>query len=265
MIRNLDLRKFVAIAFLALALGGQARAQTPEVVRLAVDEWCPLICVDNGKVINGFLVETLTQAMQLHGYKVEFVLHLDSRAINEMKGSALQGSIVGPRDHDLKVSDAVGYTRECFYTLSDSQWTYTGVDSLDTVSLGISDDFSFEMPELDQHIEKNRRNHQRIDIAHGDHASVINFNKLLGMRFQVLAEDEAVMAMLIDKMQARNKVRLAGCAGKPVPFFIGFFQENAHSDDYVRALNTGMKQLATNGQLAALRLRYNLPDISSPR
>ena len=262
---NVNPRHMVAIFIVALGLHGTVRAQPAEVVRIATEDWCPLVCTENGKVTGGYLTEAITQAMQLRGYKVEFALRLDFGAINEMKGTALQGTFVGPHDQGVKISDVVFWTRECFYTLTDSAWTYNGVESLTSVSLGISSDFTFEVPELDQHIEKNRRNHNLIDIAHGDHASSINLNKLLGKRFQVLAEDEAVMAMLLDKTKAADKVRMAGCTGKPLPIYVGFFNENPHSDDYAKALNAGMKQLAANGQLAALRQRYNVPDGSTTR
>ncbi len=242
-----------------------ACAQTT--VRIASDDWCPYVCAENGQITGGFLVDVVTQAMQLRGIRVDSVLVPFSRAMNETANGNIQAIYSPPADPRLILSVPVIYARSCFYTLPDEPWTYRDLGSLNNTTLGAIADYNYDDSLLDDYIQRNRNNPQLVDMAYGEFAGMNNIKKLLAKRFTVMVEDEAVITVLIQKLQRNNDSKLAlkqaGCLDNPIAVTIGFSRNDLHSDDWVKALNAGLRQLESSGRLAMLQRRYQIAPTSS--
>lgn len=230
-----------------------------QVVRLASDEWCPYVCVENGRISGGFFVEVVQQAMRPAGYRIEPVLLPFTRAVNETISGHIDGLFSPSLDPRIIKSNPLFYSRSCFYTLKNQHWTYRGIDSLAAISLGVIHDYDYDDATLDAYIEKNHRNKALIDRAYGEFAGLGNLRKLLAGRFMVLVEDAAVMPALTRQLSAGELIRMAGCMETAAAVTVGFNIADPRSAAWIKALNAGVQQLEASGKLQALRLRYNIP------
>ena len=239
-----------------------ADAQIP--IYIASDDWCPFICAKDGKITGGFLVDASIEAMQSGGYQVEPVLMPLSRAIHETTLNHIQGVYAPPIDQRFDLSVPIGYSRACFYTRTDSIWTYRGLDSLHDVVVGIVSEYGYDENGMDAYIVQHQHEAASFDLAYGEHAGAGNLKKLLAARFPVMLEHESVMALLIRQTDAKH-IRQAGCLDHPLSLPVGFTRMDPHNVAWKLALAKGMRQLEANGKLAELKRHYQIVDTTTDK
>ncbi len=263
--RRIIHRFLFAALILPIMAGALCYAQTTiparpsQVLKLASDDWCPYVCVENGHIASGFLVDLASEAMGISGYKVEPTLLPFTRAINETASGDIQGVLSPPYDARLRISPAIIYTRSCFYTLNNQNWTYRGLSTLQNVTLGVIPDYNYDDSIFDAYVEKNKHNAALIDMAYGEFAVINNLKKLMASRFTAMVEDEAVIALMARKLNVENKIRQAGCLDTPISITIGFSKADPRSDEWLKALVSGIQQMESSGKIQALRAHYQIP------
>jgi len=228
-------------------------------VRLASDEWCPFVCVKEGRVAGGFLVDAAAQALASQGYHVEPVLMPLNRAILQANTGNIEGVYAPPLDARLRLSAPVAWSRACFYTRSGGSWVFHGMQSLQAVKVGVIGEYGYDGGEMDAYILRRRADHGALDFSFGATAGTTNLQKLLGGRFQVLLEHEAVADYLSHAAKAEGQLRKAGCLAHPLPLTIGFAQQDDRSDAWIRALADGVRNLELSGTFGRLREQYGIP------
>lgn len=233
-------------------------AQANDKVRLASDDWCPFVCVQNGKIQNGFLVEVSIKAMALSGYQVEPELRPLTRAIHETVHRVIEGVYAPPLDQELRLSLAITYSRACFYARVDGTWQYKNKESLKEQTIGVIANYGYDDGEMDAYIAKNVQQTSLIELAHGDTAGTSNLHKLLKGRYHALLEHEAVMEHLSQRLNLRNQIKQVGCLEHALPLTIGFSKHHEHAEEWIRALNNGIARLETSGELNLLRRQYGI-------
>jgi polar amino acid transport system substrate-binding protein len=248
------LHALMLAALLATPPGALAAAP----LRLASDDWCPFICVENGAIADGFLIELTTRVMAVAGYRVEPVFMPLNRAIMQTGAGSIDGVYAPPLDRRLRPSVALATSRACFYTRPDESWTYRGIDSLKTVAVGIIDEYGYDNGPMDAYIARNRQHPALLAPAFGTTAGTINLRKLLGGRFRVLLEHSAVMDRLARTSGVTGQLRQAGCLEQSLPLTIGFSADDARANALVRAVADGLRQVNASGQLHALQQRYGI-------
>ncbi|MCR9085112.1 MAG: transporter substrate-binding domain-containing protein [Rhodobacteraceae bacterium] len=130
-----------ATAFTGLSL--MAGVAGAEPVRVAYSSWCPHICTDADEVLlpdrPGFAVELVRDALADQGFDVVFQPLPFSRQLQEVS--------IGRQDAVLHIKRApdrnyvwpnvpTGTDQQCFVVREDNDWTYSGMDSLEGVSIG---------------------------------------------------------------------------------------------------------------------------------
>lgn len=233
-------------------------AQASEKVKLASDDWCPFVCVQNGKIHGGFLVDVSIKAMALSGYQVEPELRPLTRAIHETIHNTIAGVYAPPFDPELRLSEPITYSRACFYSRLDGVWHYKNLDSLREQTIGVIADYGYDNDEMDAYIAKNVQNKSLIELAYGDMAGTNNLHKLIKGRYRVLLEHEAVMEHLSQRLKLRNQIKQVGCLEHTLPLTIGFSKQSQHADAWIRALNDGISRLEASGELNLLRRQYGI-------
>lgn len=233
-------------------------AQANEKVKLASDDWCPFVCVQNGKIHGGFLVEVSIKAMALSGYQVEPELRPLTRAIHETIHNTIAGVYAPPLDQDLRLSVPITYSRACFYSRLEGDWHYKNQNSLSEQTIGVIADYGYDNDEMDAYIAKNVQKKSRIELAYGDMAGTNNLHKLIKGRYQVLLEHEAVMEQLSQRLNLRDQIKQVGCLDHALPLTIGFSKHSQEADAWIRALNQGLSRLEASGELNLLRRQYGI-------
>lgn len=228
-------------------------------LRLASDDWCPFICAEDGKLTGGYLVELTAQAMAAGGYRVQPLLLPLNRAVRDTLSGAIEGVYAPSIDPRLRLSVPLAYSRACFYTRTDSSWTYGGIATLRGMVVGVIDDYGYDDDVMDRYIERNHGQAGALAFAYGEQAGATNLQKLLRGRYPVMLEHEAVAARLGARIGVAGQLRQAGCLDHPLPLTIGFAAHDARSAQWLRTLAQGLRKLEQNGGRTALRQRYNIP------
>lgn len=248
------------ILFAGLLAPLSASLADPAVVRLASDEWCPYVCTSKGKLEGGFLVEVATRSLAAAGYRVEARLLPLNRAMRETADGTLDGVFAPPANALLRASIVLGQSRACFFTSTQSAWTYLGIDSLKGNRLGLIGHYEYDLGEADRYIRNNASNSNAVDFSYGATAGYTNAKKLMLGRFDILLEHEMVMYRLIAELKAKGKFRKAGCLEQGIPLGIGFASGGKRSDVLLTALAQGVRQLEKSGELGRIRARYGIKD-----
>lgn len=233
-------------------------AHASDKVKLASDDWCPFVCVQNGKIQNGFLVDVSIKAMALSGYHVEPELRPLTRAIHETVHHIIAGVYAPPFDQDLRLSLPITYSRACFYSRMEGTWQYKNRESLSEQTIGVIADYGYDNGEMDAYIAKNLQQTSLIELAYGDTAGTSNVHKLIKGRYHALLEHEAVMEHLSQRLNLRQQIKQVGCLEHALPLTIGFSKQSPQADAWIRALNDGISRLEASGELNLLRRQYGI-------
>lgn len=254
--------KFLILAVSIFSLSTQAKAQ--ETITLVADEWCPYNCAPNSEK-PGYAIEIAQEIFNKDNIKLVYSNLPWDRAIEEAKQGNYNG-IVGANRLEAEgfifPEEKIGYSVNFFYVKEESNWQFNGISSLENVSLGVIDGYSYN-EELDAYIEKNRNNSAKIQVIDGETGLVQNFKKLEMGRIDVFVENQAVGANYINENRIVG-IKSAGQMTDPDKnhdyVYIAFSPANPNSQKYADMISAGIKEMRANGKLQEILDKYYVSD-----
>jgi polar amino acid transport system substrate-binding protein len=254
--------KFLILVVSIFSLSTQAKAE--EVITLVADQWCPYNCVPDSEK-PGYAIEIAKEIFNKNNIKIVYSNLPWDRAIEESRKGTYNG-IVGA--NKLEASDfifpeeKIGYSVNMFYVKEESTWQFDGIASLEKVSLGVIDGYSYNEG-LDAYIEKNKTNSSKIQVIDGETGLVQNFKKLDMGRIDVFVENQAVGANYINE----NRIVGLKSAGQITDvnkendfIYIAFSPSNPNSQKYSQMLSDGIKEMRASGKLQEILDKYYVTD-----
>lgn len=243
-----------------LAAALPCRAEQALLVR--ADMWMPY----NGEPDDarpGYMVELIREIFEPLGYHIDYALTSWSRALEECKGGRIHAIIGAGEDRkpDFVFPDeAIGWSGYAWFVRRGFAWTFTGLDSLRGVRLGVCDTCTYD-EELDAYIASHRGTEAVQPLA-GEDMVQKNIAKLLGDRIDVFYEDPLVVRWELLRREATHMVQLAAMAPEDrfERIFMGFSKALPESEHLARLFDEGLRRLRTSGRLAAILAQYNLED-----
>jgi polar amino acid transport system substrate-binding protein len=251
-------RQLVARGVLLTLLGfaGWARAET---LVIAGDIWCPVNC-QPGSERPGIFVELAREIFAESGIEVQYQALNWARTLQQVRRGHLNAAIgAGVEDAPdfLFGTTPVASSRNCFFTLPDSTWRFTGTASLAGQRLGVINDYSYG-DELNAYIALHHSDSERIQIAAGDTALALNIGKLTHDRVDVVLENAWVMQAMLASQGRVGALREAGCRSPDVPIYLAFSPALESSPRYVALFEQGVQRYRANGRLQALLDAYGV-------
>lgn len=256
----------VAAAAPRAALGSPAAAvvlppTSEATVLVAVaDEWCPYTCAEDAQQ-PGYLVDLVRAVFEPLGYRVEYRVMPWPRALRETQlGRASLAMGATPSNaRDLVLPDLpAGRDESTFAVRRDSTWRYTGIRDLETITLGVTADYTY-FPEVDDWVERHRDNPDRIDVATGDAPLTTSLRKLESGRIDAFVENRNVLLHAAARHPTRLGIRMEGrIPGDDI--VIGFSPFSARDAALAGVFDERLRQLRANGELAAILAQYGLED-----
>lgn len=248
----------VTLGFIALT--APARAET---ITLVADSWCPYNCAPEDEH-PGFIIEIAKQAFAKHGIEVQYSVLPWTRAIEETRLGKYTAIVAASRDD---APDFVypkvpqGWMRNMFYVKKGSTWRYSGIKSLNGISLGTIADYSYN-PEIDGYIAKHRGDMKYIQVISGDNALETNVKKLLAGRIGALIEGQYVMDYYLSQHPNAGQMEVAGSlpATDTDNLFVAFSPKGPKAKQYAKILSDEMQAMRKSGELAKILASYNLKD-----
>lgn len=231
-----------------------------ETVTIVGDPWCPYNC-EPGEDKPGFMIEVAQEIFKENGIDVVYKVVPWTRAIDEVrkgKYNATVGGYIDDTPDFIFPEHAMAKSVDAFYIKQDGplDWSYKGVSSLETVSIGVIRDYSYGAI-VDQYISDHKKDSSRIQFASGDNALEQNVKKLLAGRIQVVVEDGDVMQRFLTASNQKDKIKMVGHdEGENV--YIAFSPNEAHSKQYAEMLSEGIARYEQSGRLQAIKAKYDV-------
>jgi len=230
-----------------------------ETIKVATIDWCPQICAD--KEYPGFAVDTIKMIFEDSPYELDIEVYPWTRAIDMVhngEAHALLGPVKSEAPGLHYPDNEIGRQRVCFWTKTDSQWRYTGIDSLKKLQIGIGYDIT--LAELNSYFEKNKHQFQPMSV--NDEYIIKNAKKLEYGRIDTFVATYFNAMYELKAAHMESRVRVAGCT-KFERFYMAFSRNINQSNSIekmVKYFDEKMNDLRRSGKVAHIMQRYGLED-----
>jgi polar amino acid transport system substrate-binding protein len=253
-------------------------AQTRTVVKLQADVWCPFNCKDTDKD-PGYMIEIAKAAFDTIKVDVEYKNLSWNKAIDEARKGVTNG-IVGSAVTDapdfIYPAVPLGRTKNCFFTLPDSKWTFTDSESLKKVRIGVIEGYTYGEP-FEAYVSaylaekekdpkaKNKKDmdmNSLVQTVPGDQSLALNIKKLSAKpsRIDAFVEEESVLKNhLYSKGLPETTYRNAGCL-KPDNVSIAFGPKDPKGKEYAKLLSDTVSAMRKDGRLKKILDKYGISD-----
>ena len=246
----------MALSLILLVAPTKGEESGDDVVTLVADEWCPYNCAPDAES-QGILVEIARQALRLEGYRVDYQSMPWRRAIRGVRNGNSDGIIgAGPAETpDFNFPDQpLAIAHHSLFTRPDSNWTYTGLESLGNIRLGVVQEYSYGGL-YDAYIAPNENDAERLMVLSGNQV-LPRLIRLLEMgRIDALAAEEKVLNHHYQNEGRINRLRNAGLAYQE-ELYIAFTPARPEGRELAEALDRGMVKLREQGMIAEILADY---------
>ncbi|MFC3150569.1 substrate-binding periplasmic protein [Litoribrevibacter euphylliae] len=240
----------------ALLLVSHAHSDT---ITIRSDVWFPMNG-EPGSAQPGYMIELAQTILSKHGHTVDYRLMPWERALNEVR-LGTEDCVVGAYKEDapdfIFPEEHWGMDNSAFYIKKGGPWRYTGLDSLDTIKLGVIGGYAYG-DEFDEYVKQNK--HDNIQTVKGDNALEKNIKKVIAGRLTTFIDSPLVVAAKLKEMGMEGNIDEAGTLGDPSPMYIACSPVKPNSKDYIKLIDDGTKALRASGELDAIMAKYGLKD-----
>ncbi len=258
---------FIVTVCFMLAFPASASQGSEKTITLVADEWCPYNCASDA-TSPGYMIEIARAVFEPLGYQVEYRVMSWERAMQEARKGKYSGIIGAMKDEApdfIFPQQAQGLSTGILYVKADSNWQFTGIESLADISLGVIEGYAYGGA-LDEYIRKNSADTSRIQSISGDTSMAQNFEKLAMGRIDAYVEDMNVANKYFMDNSLESTFKVAGHAESPGVdddmVYIGFTPALENSRELAEALSLGMEHLRKTGKLEQILNKYNVKDWS---
>lgn len=246
------------ITFLSNSVFSNQTSPSTPMIRLMADEWCPYNC--NPQKDPGYAVEIFKEIFQAKG-NIDYKISDWSLAIDwtrEGKNDVLVAATTGDAPDFIFPKEVIGHSRLCFYSTPSIRWKYNSLDSLKNIKLGVIKSYSYG-EKLDQYIQLNQNNAQKIDFSIGETPLDELSKKLLTSRIDLIIENENVMSHYLRKTKQEKTIKNIGCE-ETIKLYMAFSPKIPNALKYSQEFDDGIKILRKNGKLKEILNKYSVVD-----
>lgn len=233
-----------------------------DTLRIATDEWCPYDCIasqNQGKV--GYLGDLLVETLEARGHKVEFVEVSYSRGLQLVREGKLDGTMACFREEapDFVYPDfALGKSNSTFFSQKDSNWRYTGKESLEQAELiGIIKGYDYIDPTVMDYLNQNPENVLAIT---GEKPLERLLEMLINGRLTAVIEDKSVLEYKAQQMGKADQLKVSGITDVVIDVYTSFSPQNPNSAEYAQIVSEETLKMREDGRLQTLLDRYGIQD-----
>lgn len=211
----------------------------------------------------GYVIDILQKIYEKAGYQVEYSIVPWTRALAAVEQGAEDGAIgsLQTAEREKKFffpAEECGVTYNEFYVKNNSSWQYKDIASLSKLNIGIIGGYLYA--ELDDYINANRNNANRITTTFGENALEQNIRLLAAGRLDGILVNEKNIQISLKKLKMENQFKSAGMAGKPQKMFVVFSKQTNNGKELAELFSKGISDLRKSGELKKILAGYNLKD-----
>ncbi len=251
------MKKTALLVMAVIVFGAAVPCHAGGQVKLAADDWPPFSAEPGEKP--GSMVEIAKAVFEDAGYTVTYSLLPWKRVLADVAKGTLDGAIgVDFEDGLLVPSEPVVMVKSEFFVLKKSTWRYTGIASLESISFGDAEGYTYGEP-IDSYKAKHAGT-DKVQLAGGDAPLVTNIRKLMAGRVDAVIETPEVFWNTVARMGlAKTDFVEAGTACPLSPCYVGFTL-NERGKKLAAVFDAQMAELRKSGRLAKILGRYGMTD-----
>lgn len=241
-------------------------ASTPvqaDEIEIRADEWLPYNGGTNLKP-PGYMIEMAIAIAARNGHTIDY-RHMPwdaaKSAVRDGQFDCVVGAYASEAEGMALPKRGWGKANNAFFALNDSQWRYTGMDSLKSVRIGVVDGYDYDDGEFDAYIEANRNDPSKVVVVPVVGRAIVKLiARLFGKQIDVFLEDTNVAASGFAQAKVEpGRIVQVGALGEPEDVYIAC-TNNAKGQQYVQMFDQGLDQLASSGELARILAHYGVAD-----
>lgn len=245
---------------------GMLLASTPllaDEIRIRADPWLPY---SGGSEMNpaGYMVDMAKAIAEANGHTIQYRTMPWANALDVVRSGGAD-CVVGAYKFDAEGFEfpdvGWGLSGNVFWGLAEQKWRFDGVASLDSVKIGILEEYSYG-DELDAYIEQHKADANRLEVVPAVGRGIVRLlARLIGRRVDTIIEDRNVLAYALEqaKMEPGRVISL-GETGEPEEVYIACTPADPRGRAYADLFGKGTAQLRASGKLAEILKNYNLQD-----
>jgi len=230
-----------------------------ETIKVAAVDWCPQICVNKERP--GFVMETIQLIFKDSPYDLDIEIYPWTRAIkmvNAGEAHALLAPVKREAPNLRYPVHAIGSQKMCFWTKPESNWKYSGINSLQDLQIGFAYDVT--ITELSDYMASNKDRFQLMSFNH--EYIVKNMKKLEFGWIDTFLLTHNFAMYEFNALNVTSKIRLAGCLS-PERYYMAFSSRSRDPekiDKMMKFFDLKMKELKTSKKIPHIMRRYGLQD-----
>lgn len=242
-----------------LALSFLPYSVSAEQLKVSTIDWCPQICPKGD--LPGYVIETAEKIFNDSPYELstkDFPWTRAIKLVEDGDNHALLSPAKAEAPNLLFPKHEIGIQRMCFFTKKESNWQYTGLDSLKGLKIGVANDTSIE--ELNEYMDKNKK--QFGFLPYNDTYIKKSIKKLKAGRIDTFIFTYNSTVYEMHKREVFNQYRPAGCVSI-AKIYMAFTPDAEKSDSVKKMMmyfDSKMEMLKKSGDIKAIMKRYELED-----
>lgn len=243
------------VSTLLLVTAGAASAK--DTLNISSIDWCPQLCDNQSQP--GYVMDTVNAIFADSPYNLETRIYPWSRAILNVE-SGQSHALLSPAKEEapnlLFPKNEIGLQRMCFFTRSDTNWTYDGLDSLSGKKIGVANDTSIE--ELNSYMQQHKS--QFDFLPYNENYIVTSFKKLKAKRIDAFVFTYNSTVYEMNQQGWQDNFRPAGCvsSAKIYMAFTPAIGKQVEVEEMMEYFDKKMEEMKQSGQLDTIMQRYGL-------
>jgi len=229
-------------------------------LKICSDLWMPYTG-EAGTAREGYLIDIMRQVYEPLGYQVEYSTLPWTRCVQEVREGrydGLVGTVFSQTPDMVFPESSLGIDQAVFYTLPGSRWSYTGLQDLQRVRLGVAQDYDYTEL-LDLYLRRNAKT-GKVWFARGEYPLDRMVAALQDGDIDVFVEGQEVVSYYMKQHRGRVRIRTAGPIGPAVRIYAAFSPRLEDAEAFAQMLDRKIDDLRVTGQLQAILDRYGMTD-----
>ncbi len=246
-------------AVAALAFFQSISIAHAETIEIAAIDWCPQLCTNEER--QGFILDIVKEVYANSEFNLSINFYPWPRAVASVENGRADILLSPTKNEapDLLFPDSeVAVQMVCFFTKSDSSWSYTGLPSLKGIKASAHRDGYFG--EIDDYMKDNKKQFQ-YTVGDGNYIPN-NLKKMDAGRIDAMLFTKNSVMNEIESNGVSDNYRQAGCVTSEKVYVA--FSNNSRNAEAVQSMkdffDKRMIELRSNGTISAIMGKYGLDD-----
>jgi polar amino acid transport system substrate-binding protein len=216
----------------------------------------------------GFGVDMLRKVFAAQGYDVDYQLLPWKRALEDARVGLIDG-VIGATIHEAAgfviPEETLGPARMVLFSLKTNPWNYDGVGSLEQIRISAILGYDYGKT-LNEYIEKNRHDPERVDMMGGVNAFEKNLFKLQRGTVDAIPANPVVFEAQVRLLgKDPGQFRKAGTLPEELPILVAFSPKVERAGTLKKIWDEGVRRIRREGVLAGILARYGVSDWKAPQ